>query len=452
MFKPLVAVLLTTALSAETLSETYREPASRLLGAALTDDEGWSKLEYLCDRIGHRLSGSAAYERAVRWAAETLRRDGLAVQTPPVKIPVWVRGAESAEILEPEPRKLAMLGLGGSVGTPPDGIVAEVVAVSSFEQLEALGRERVQGRIVLYNVPFTGYGRVVMFRSAGASRAAGFGAVGMLLRSLGPVSLQTPHTGMLSYDPAQPKIPAAGITLEAATMIQRLIDNGNTVRVRLKMEARTLPDADSAQVVGEIRGAEKPEEIVVLGGHLDSWDVGQGAQDDGSGSVAAMQAVALIKKLGLKPRRTIRVVLFANEENGLAGAQAYKDWVGEAVKRHVAAIEMDGGAERPAGFGLGIAASAQGRAMERLRQIGRLLDGIGAGQMTVGGGGADIGPIMREGVPGLGLRTSGGRYMEWHHTEADTLDKIDKQDFRQCVAALAVMAYVLADMPERLAD
>lgn len=454
----LVCLLAAVAVSAgaQTITDTYRDTAGRLIGAAAVDEDGWRRLTYLCDRIGHRLSGSDSLARAIVWAAEEMKNAGLEnVATPPVKVPHWVRGNESAALVEPEKRQLAMLGLGGSVGTPPGGITAEVVSVGSFDELTALGRDKVQGKIVLYNVPYTGYGRTVQYRAAGPSRAAALGAVAVFARSVGPASLSTPHTGALDYSANAPQIPAAALSIEAATQLARLIEAGNTVKVHLQMDARTLPDADSANVVGEIRGREKPEEIVVMGGHYDSWDVGQGAQDDGASCIAAMQALVLMKKLGLHPRRTIRVVFWTNEENGGAGGRGYKEWVGAAAKDHVAAIEMDGGSEKPEGFGfsiIGAGASAQSKAQARLEQIGRLLDGIDAGSITRGGGGADIGPLMRDGVPGLGLRTSGGRYFEWHHTNADTLDKINKNDFRLNVATLAVMGYVLADMPERLLD
>jgi len=223
------------------------------------------------------------------------------------------------------------------------------------------------------------------------------------------------------------------------------------------MEAKTLPAAESANVVAEIRGSQIPEEVVVMGGHFDSWDVGQGAHDDGAGCIAAWQALRILQRLGLQPKRTLRVVLWTNEENGLAGGTAYREWVGEGIDNHVAAIEMDGGAERPLGFGFGLTGvnpdsgdPIYESALADLEAIGSLLEGLDAGQIFRGGGGADIGPLVKGGVPGLGLRTVGEHYFDWHHTEADTLDKIDPQDFKRAVAMLAVMGYVLADMPGRL--
>ena len=440
-----------TALS---LTEIYHDAASRLIGAALTDDGGWKKLEYLCDRIGNRIDGSTALTKAIEWVAGEMRREGLSnVQTPPVKVPHWVRGEESARLLEPVDAPIAMLGLGGSVGTPAEGISADVVAVSSFDELEALGADKVRGKIVLYNAPWQGYGKTVQYRTTGASRAAKLGAVASLVRSVTPLSLRDPHTGMMVYAAGTPQTPHAAISVEDSLRIQRLLDAGNRVQVRLKMSAQTLPDADAANVIGELPGREKPEEIVVLGGHIDSWDVGQGAQDDGSGLVACWQAVVLLKQLNLIPRRTVRIVGWVDEEHTGAGGKAYQAWVGDAVKNHVAAIEMDGGAERPVGYGLSIQDAkddVMNRALSRAKSIGKLLDGIGAGEMTKGGGGADIAPLMALGVPGFGHRTVGLRYFEWHHSEADTLDKIDPKEFRLSVASLAVLAYVLADMTDRI--
>ncbi len=434
--------------SAGSLTETYREAAARLIGEALTDHTGYAKLAWLCDRIGNRLAGSTALNEAIRWAAEQMRKDGLTnIQTPSVKVPHWVRGNESLTLIAPVSRKLPMLGLGRSVGTPPDGITASVLAVSSFDELERLGRAKVQGKIVLYNVPYEGYGKTVQFRASGATRAAKLGAVAALVRSVGSATLRTPHTGALLYAAGEPKIPAAAITIEDAMMLQRMLDSGAEVRVHLNMEAHELPDADSANVIAEIPGTEKPEEVVVMGGHIDSWDVGEGAQDDGSGCVAAMQAAHLIRKLGLKPKRTIRVVLWTNEENGLAGSRAYRQWIGPKIANHIAAIEMDGGSERPIGFDTQVKDPA---ALARLAQITALLKSVGASQVLQGGPEADISPVVKEGVPGLGLRTVMEHYFDWHHTEADTVDKINERDFQANVASLAVMAYVLADMPERL--
>jgi Zn-dependent M28 family amino/carboxypeptidase len=302
-----------------------------------------------------------------------------------------------------------------------------------------------------------GYGETVRYRASGASRAADLGAVAALVRSATGASLYTPHTGSLRYDEGSPRIPAAAVTVEDAEWMARLAAQGEEIRVELSMEAQMLPDASSFNVVAEIPGKERPEEVVVMGGHFDSWDVGQGAHDDGAACIAAWQALTVLKRLGLVPRRTLRVVLWTNEENGLRGARAYRELLGDGVSSHVAAIEMDGGAERPIGFGLGLRAGSKDasdaqyeEALSLLRPIGALLSSLGASEMTRGGGGADIGPLMAEGVPGLGLRTSGEHYFDWHHTEADTLDKVDPDNFRRAMSLLAVTGFVLADMEGQL--
>ena len=434
---------------AQDLTGTYRDTANRLIAAALADDEGYGRLAYLCYRIGNRLSGSQGLERAIAWSAEQMKAAGFVnVRTIPVKVPHWVRGAESARLVAPVARPLHMLGLGMSVGTPPGGVTADVVAVSDFDQLEALGRQKVQGKIVLYNQVYRGYGPTVAYRNSGAARAAALGAVAVLVRSVTPLAMQIPHTGTLYYADNQPRIPAAAVSPEDAMMIARWCAEGTPVRVILEMAAHREPDADSADVMGELPGRERPEEIVDIGGHIDSWDVGQGAQDDGAALMVSLQAAALMKKLGLQPRRTLRVVFWVNEENGSRGGQAYREWVGDRIGNHVAAIEMDGGAEAPTGFGAGVDEPS----MALLRQIAKLLDPIEAGQLVAGGGGEDIRPMTSDGVPSLSQQNAMVRYFDWHHTEADTLDKVDIEDFRKNLAAMAVMSYVLADMPERLSQ
>ncbi len=443
----------------EPLTDRYREAAGRILGAALQDVEGWEKVTYLTTDIGHRLSGSSALERAIEWAHARMQAEELQnVRLQPVKVPHWVRGKEYAEVVSPVGKPLLILGLGGSVGTPPEGITAPIVVARSFDELEALGRERVEGKMVLYAPPWMDYLRNVAYRRDGASRAAKLGAVAALVRSVTDRSLYTPHTGSMRYADDIRRIPAAAVTVEDMYWMQRMTKAGHEVEVKLYMEAKNLPEADSANVIAEIVGSEEPEEIVVMGGHFDSWDVGQGAHDDGAACIAAWQALKILRDLGLRPRRTLRVVLWTNEENGLGGGRAYRESVGDDIGNHVAAIEMDGGVEKPIGFGFGLEGVDREDtnnptyevALEKLRQIGRLLDGIDAGQIQRGGGGADIGPLMQDGVPGLAARNVHNLYRDLHHTHADTLDKVDPQDFRQSIAILAVMGYVLADMPGRL--
>jgi carboxypeptidase Q len=428
--------------------DDYREATARIIGAALTSDKAYQRLAYLTDRIGNRLSGSPGLERAIDWAVSEMKRDGLNnVRAEKVMVPHWVRGDESLEVISPLTRKLPVLGLGNSIGTPVDGITAEAVVVRSFDELDKLG-ETIRGKIVVYNAPFTNYGATVGYRLSGASRAARYGAVGVLVRSITPVSLQTPHTGAMRYDEAFPKIPAAAITIEAAELLQRMNDRGEHPRLRLKMGAKFLPDAESANVVAELKGSEKADEILLVSGHLDSWDVGQGAHDDGGGCIVAWHAVSLLKELGFRPRRTIRVVLYTNEENGGRGGVAYRDAHRAELARHVLAIESDLGTYRPVGFGLSASAPTQARA--NLQEIARLLTGIRADRIAADGGGSDIGPVVAEGVIGGSFDVDSTHYFEIHHTDADTLDKINAQDVALCVAAMAVMIYTVADMPQSL--
>ncbi len=446
------------------LADRYRETAGRILGAALTDVDGWDKLEHLSLRIGHRLSGSKGLERAIQWAAESMRAEGLdRVRLQEVMVPHWVRGPAALRLLAPEgeehlERELSILSLGGSVGAPEGGITADAVVARSFEELAAMPRSRVEGRIVVWAVPWMGYGGTGAYRRLGAARAAEMGAVASLVRSATGRSLSTPHTGNMRYEEGVPRIPAAALTVEDAEHLRRMDDLGMPIRLHFEMRNEILPDALSHNVMAEITGSELPEEVVVMGGHYDSWDVGHGAHDDGAACIAAWHGLTLLRRLGFRPRRTLRVVLWTNEENGLRGGTAYREFVGDAIGDHVAAIEMDGGAERPVGFGIGLpwagegptADAAYGEALSILRPIGSLFSGIDASAMTRGGGGADIGPLMADGVPGIGFRTVGEHYFDWHHTESDTLDKVDPDHFRRAVGMLAVLGYILADMPDRL--
>jgi hypothetical protein len=451
---PLLAIL-AQAVAAEgpardSLAERYAGVAGRIIGAELVQGRAHAMLQHLTDRIGPRLSGSAGAEAAVRWTRERLAQEGLTARLEPVKVPHWVRGVEEAELVAPNRHKLVVTALGGSIPTPEPGLSAEVVEVASFEELAALGPARVRGRIVLYNRAITaseGYGVAVVYRTRGAVEAARHGAVASLVRSLGTHALRAPHTGAMGYDDAVPRIPAAALTAEDADLIHRLLAAGENVRVQLRLGCRTLPDADSANVVADLPGREQPEEIVLIGAHLDSWDLGTGAIDDGAGVAVVMESLRLLKVLGLTPRRTIRGVLYMNEENGLRGGRAYAEAHGAELMRHVAAIESDGGGARPTGF----AALTGPGGIEIVAEIASLLRSLGADGVSAGGsGGADISTLRPARVPLLGLQQDGKRYFDWHHTAADTLDKVDPLELAQNAAALAVMAYVLADMPEPL--
>jgi carboxypeptidase Q len=439
------------------IAREYGETAGKIIAAARADRAAtYGRLAHLTDRIGARLSGSAALDRAIAWAAETMKADGHEVRTEPVMVPHWVRGTERAAITAPIERPLVVLGLGGTVPTPKGGLTAPVVVVRSWDEL-AQKAERIKGAIVLYDVAMrawdeehgSGYGEAAQFRGRGPSRAAQHGAVGVLVRSVTAHSLRTPHTGSLRYDPAQPKVPSAAVTVEDSMLIARLAEQG-PVTVRMQLESQELPDAPSANVIGELRGRERPDEVVVIGAHIDSWDVGQGAHDDGAGCVQMMQALTLLRKLKLTPRRTIRVVLWTNEENGLAGARAYaKAHEGELGKT-VLAVEADAGGFAPRGFSVEVKPELAPRALPRVSEIAALLREVGPIKVSAGGSGADLIPLIPAGVPGLGIVTAGKHYFDYHHTEADTLDKVDPVELAEGVAAIAVLAYIAADLPDRL--
>ncbi len=436
-------VLVAHGVQAQSLADRYRDAATQIAARALKDSAAWNRLAVMTETFGPRFSGSESLERAIDWTLAEMKKDGLDnVRGEPVMVPRWVRGAESVEMIAPRRQALPMLGLGGSIATPADGITADVMVVTSYDDLRARAAE-ARGKIVLYNVPFTAYGQTVAYRSGGAVAAARVGAVASLVRSITPYSMRTPHTGGMAYNDSVPKIPHAAITPEDADMIARMIQRGERVSVKLTMAARTMPDAQSRNVIAELRGTTSPDEVVVMGGHIDSWDVGRGAMDDAGGVIAAWEAIRILKELGLRPRRTIRVVGWTNEENGLRGGNAYRDAHRAELARHVAAIESDAGVFKPRGFGF----TGTDSAFALVRQIGTLLAAIGAGDIVRGGGGADIGPIMALGVPGLGLNVDGTRYFWYHHTDADTVDKLDPHDVALCVATMAIMAYVLADMP-----
>ena len=425
----------------------YRAPAAQLMTEAQANDFAWRRLAELTDTYGNRISGSENLNRAIRWAQAALKADGLAnVRAEKVMVPVWVRGRESAVIIDPPEHPIAMLGLGGSVATPPAGIEADVLVVRDYKDLEARGAQ-AKGKIVLFNVPYTTYGETVAYRSGGATAAAKHGAVASFVRAVGPMAHRTPHTGGMNYGEAATRIPTAAISAEDANRIQRLTDRGLRVRVRLEMEAHFDADVASANVFGEIVGREFPNEIVLVGCHFDSWDVGAGASDDGVGCIVTWEALRLMKKLGLQPRRTVRLGLFTNEENGLRGGNAYRDAYKTSAGDHVFALESDSGVFAPASMGF----SGSDAARRRIADIAALLVPLGLPPIGPGGGGADISPISAAGnVPMMAYNGDSTRYFTIHHTPADTVDLIAPAEVSKAAAAIAVVTYVVADMPEKL--
>ena len=444
------------------LTQQYQEAAKRIVTATLEGNDAYNKLEDLCVNIGHRLSGSASLEKAIDWAVAAMKKDGQQnVRREKVMVPHWVRGFESAAMVSPRYAPFHMLGLGGSIGTPAGGITAPVIVVSDEDELNAVA-DQVPGKIVLFNKvmpPYdpergASYGTTVKYRRQGARLAAEKGAVASLVRSVTAYSLRTPHAGAMRYGDAERKIPHAAISIEDAELLARLQARGVTPVVNLRMSAQTLPDAVSGNAIAELRGRELPDEIIVIGGHIDSWDVGHGAHDDGAGCIMAMEAINVLRKLNMIPRRTIRVVLWTNEENGLRGGRAYAKDHEDELDKHVAAIESDSGAFAPRGYGITCTdKDREGLAVKQMEEILSLIpDSITGLTAKAGGGGADIGPMRGAGVVLIGHRVEGSTYFNYHHTPADTIDKIDPELLSQNVAVLATVAYILADMPGRFGE
>ena len=431
--------------------------------AALRSGYALKRLAVLTNKIGPRLSGSTQAQSAVEYVAGEMRRVGLDVRLEKMLVPQWVRGEEKAELVKFPgqvsgiTQKIVVTTLGGGVATPPNGLTAEVVIVGSFEELEALGRTSIEGKIVLFNRPFDqqmaaqGFGReayqqIVPYRTGGPSAAARLGAVAALVRSAGSSNYRLPHAGFTRYAEDAPEIPAAALTAEDADLIEALSKEG-LVRLHLTLTPQTLPDAVSYNVVADLKGSEHPEQIVVVSGHLDSWDLGTGAIDDGAGVVMAMQTVQVLRELNLRPKRTIRVVAWMSEEFGGIGAKAYAKDHGTEIANHFAAIESDHGAGHPLGFT--IKAKQAVRAI--LAPVSRVLQSSGAGLIGFSEDiETDISPLADAGVPCFGLWQDERTYFNYHHTAADTLDKVVPRELAENVAVMAVLAYGLANLPQPL--
>lgn len=438
----------------------YKATANQIIAAGRKQNDAYLKLQELCDDIGHRLSGSKSLEQAIEWAQQSMKADGQEnVRAEAVTIRKWVRGNESCALIEPRAMKIDMLGLGWSIGTPAEGITAEVIVVKDKKELDSLPDERIKGKIVVFNFPMamysetngSGYGQAVQYRLNGAKWASERGGVAALVRSVTAYSLVCPHTGAMRYDAEIKKVPTAAISVEAAMMLHRFQNRGKKCVVNLKMEAEDQGEALSANVIAEIVGSEKPDEIILIGGHIDSWDVGQGAQDDGAGCVVSMEAINIIRKMGLKPKRTIRVVLWTNEENGLAGARSYA--ARHQNDDHVAGIESDSGGFKPTGLSIDMEDENKEQvALRQLMEILKLLEPVGATRADIGYSGADVGQLKSLGTACMGLNVDGRLYFNTHHTWADTVDKVNPKELTDCAITLAVAVYVLADMPHRLGE
>ncbi len=445
-------------------TEEQLRTMERLRDAAMKSNYAYDELRHLTDNIGPRLSGSPQAQKAVDYVAGEMRALGAEVTLEKASVPHWVRGAETGELTTwpgqatGTTQKIVLTALGGSVATPPEGLTAEVVVVSNWSQLRALPPGAVKGKILLFNHPFdkelaaTGhgleaYGNSVVYRGAGPIAGAAAGAVAVLVRSVGGADFRLPHTGATEYSPGTSKIPAAAVTAEDAELLKGLTSQG-PVTMHLTLTPQTLPDADSYNVIADWKGTEHPEQVVVVSGHLDSWDLGTGAIDDGAGVAVSMQAIQLMKELGIRPRRTVRVIAWMSEEEGSEGAAAYMKEHAAEMGNHVGAIESDLGADHPTG----IFYAGKAELGRWLRPVSIVLDANGAGSLeNAPETGEDIAGMTAKGVPSFAPVQDNRFYFNYHHTAADTLDKIDKKHLNENAAIMAVLAYALADSPEAAA-
>ncbi len=439
--------------SAQTIAEL-----KQLQQAALTSDYAYRQVAHLANNIGPRLTGSAQAQKAVEYVAGELKTLGLEVRLEKVMVPHWLRGEETAALVEftgmatGTTQKVILTALGGSTATPPEGLTAEVVVAKDFDDLQSLGRDKVAGKIVVFTYAYDkamaaqgksgdAYGEAVAYRSDGPSACAKLGAVACLIRSAGSADFRLPHTGATNYTADAPKIPAGALASEDAEMIAALSAQG-PVRMRLTMTPQTLPDVESFNVVGDLKGQTNPDQVVIVSGHLDSWDLGRGAIDDGAGVAVSMQVPNLIKQLKLQPKRTVRVIAWMNEENGLRGGKGYAADHAAELANHIGALETDGGAGHP----LGINIKGKSELKKFLEPIAKVLSESGAGILSlVDHTGADIGPMEPAGVPTFHPIQDGRTYFHYHHTAADTLDKIEPRELAENAAINVVLAYALAN-------
>lgn len=465
----ILSVVIASAQSPSPTPELYSvktlEELAALQRAAVASDYAYNQVGYLSNNIGPRLSGSAQAEQAVQYVAEQMRKLGLDVRLQKCMVPHWVRGEERGELVEFKgmapgtTQKIVLTALGGSIATPADGITAEIVVVNSFAELNALGRDKVAGKIVLFNYKFDremqasgfggqAYGVAVAYRGGGARAAAPLGAVAVLVRSAGGSQNRLAHTGQMApYADGVAKIPAAAVSFEDAETIAYLSKMGK-VRIHLTLTPQTLPDVESYNVIADLKGSEKPDEVVIVSGHLDSWDLGQGAIDDGAGVAVSMSVPYLIKSLGLKPKRTIRFIAWMNEENGGKGSEAYAKEQDSKVANHFAAIEADLGASHPLGFEF----TGKAEALPYIRPISSVLvaQGAGATRTQPNGVGSDIGPLTQKGVPSFAPWFDQRSYFNYHHTAADTFDKVVPREIAEVASVVTVLAYGLANLQQPL--
>jgi carboxypeptidase Q len=432
------------------LAQSDQQMIGRIFDRELTEGEVYQTLEYLSTKIGGRLSGSSQAAAAVEYTRTVMSNFADSVWLQPVMVPHWVRGEKEMAVIKTKKLgtiEVSVCAIGGSVGTGEAGITSGVIEVKSFEELQNLGNESVRGKIVFFNRPmdpvlintFAAYSRAVDQRAYGASKAAKLGAIGVIVRSMGSNTEDYPHTGALNYDPSVAKIPAIAISTKHADLLSRLLNEEKNLQVYFETHCETLPDAPSFNVIGELRGSEVPEQIIVVSGHLDSWDLGQGAHDDGAGCVQAMEVLRLFRIMNYKPKRTIRAVMYMNEENGLRGGIEYARQALLQKEKHTAAMESDRGGFVPRGFSI----TASKAASEKVKSWKKLFEPYGLTDFDQEGGGADIGPLEEQNVPLIGFLPDSQRYFRYHHTIEDTFDKVDKRELELGTAAMAGMIYLI---------
>jgi len=439
--------LIFICLSFEAFAQVDEDAIRQLFDKELREGQSYPWLVDLSTKIGHRLSGSPGAARAVEWAKRELDNVADSVWLQPVMVPQWVRGQKEEARIKKSKLEFNVCALGGSVGTGPGGITAEVVEVKTFEELKELGGNRIRGKIVFFNRPmdasrihtFSAYGGAVDQRGSGPSEAARYGAVGVIVRSMGLNDEDYPHTGGLRYDPALPKIPAIAISTRHAEVLSKSLKNDSDLQFYFETHCETLPDVRSFNVIAELKGSEYSDEIIVVSAHLDSWDLGQGAHDDGAGVVHSMEVLRLFKMMGIKPKRTIRAVLFMNEENGLRGGMEYARYVEMKKEKHIAAIESDRGGFTPRGFSM----SASNDVRNQIKSWRPLLEPYGLTDFNQEGGGADIGPLAPLGIPLIGFLPDSQRYFDYHHTSTDTIDKVSKRELELGSASIAALVYLI---------
>lgn len=419
----------------------YKPVADKIIQKVFSDSSSYKTLEYFCDVFGPRLSGSSNLIKALDWLAKEMVRDGFKnVKSEEVMIPHWVRGNEHCNMISPREANIPYLSLGGSISTPKEGITAEVIVVNDVKELDSIA-DKIKGKILLFNQPFINYGQSVQYRFYGAQWAAKYGAVASLIRSVSPIAFRNLHTGMMAYNDTITKIPHGAISPEDASLLQRLQKLGITPVIHIYSECKTLPDTISHNVMGEIPGSELPYEYLAMGGHTDSWDVGTGAQDDGSGIISVLEAGKILLDLGIKPKRTIRVVGWVNEENGAKGGLAYKEKHNN--EKHVLMLEQDSGIFPASSFRF----TGPDSILKILKYTEALFKQIADMKVEKGGGGVDIGPMMKVGVPGISIgNEDNGKYFWYHHSPSDTVDKVNPDDLNQTVAAVALAIYIYSDL------